>query len=1070
MEVESKIRFLSGPLTEQVINLPNTEIFIGRDTQNYVCVQDPKVSRRHARIYRQGDTWMIENLSQTSFVAVNQQRVKQSVLKNNAIVKLGENTSFVFLIQQVVSAPLSPRSDAAKASAPPLGSSPLVARAAPNVVSGPVGRQPTMANNISPTGTVYLPPLEAGVPTLAVSSNVHSSVQHYSLNKPVMSIGRDPGNDIAPAEAVVSGRHALVVREGDKLFIEHPHPERPRTLNGLWYQGVLVRGDQHFRRQLVHGDIFRVGSEYGTMVTFVYDDGSGASMEKSPEMPPIALNKDRFTIGRAPDNDVVLNHMQVSTRHAVLEKVKGGYRILDNKSTNHVYVNGEEVIERVLRTNDEIRIGPYRLSYTGTELKQYDDSSNIRIDAEHLKKVGNNAVILLNDISLTIPPRKFVALVGGSGAGKSTLMDALNGLRPAQEGVVSYNGVDYYKNLAAFSTQLGYVPQEDIVHRELTVERALYYAARLRLPSDMTNEQIQRRIDEVLEDVEVAERRKLLISSLSGGQRKRVSIALELLANPSVFFLDEPTSGLDPGLDRKMMALLRRLADRGRTIVLVTHATNNINACDYVCFLARGGHLAYFGPPNSAKEYFEKTDFAEIYSELEPTKEHPNIAEEAAARFRKSSDYEQYVVGPLSDRKGGPTPQRSPAPGEIKRKRSRRGRGFSQFTLLSLRYIELLKNNTANLLLLLLQAPVIAVLLVLLAHLQIGTNIFNPNNVVQCQTRAVDPNNSNGSAEVTMPQLQQGKTTIDCNTAITFLKDAQKLQGNENEVRVKNSQNPDDAADPQKFAQDQASLKEAQNTDQQNRNAKDLIKKRGGINQALQDFITPGFGGDAQKILFAMAFASVFVGYSNGFREIVKEDAIYRRERAVNLGIAPYMFSKIVVLGVLCLFQSAVLTGVVEVGEPLRNAQGVFLPPILETYITLALTTLAGLMTGLVVSAFAPNNDLATSFLPIAMVPQMFLAGVLIPLKDPPFQILAMLFPSRWAMVALGSSVGLHANAIGKDHLFGSDESYYGTLFSIYNQTDAIHRLVLGWIGLGVIILVFMIVVAIFLKRKDVKA
>src|SRR5260370_2072923 len=214
------------------------------------------------------------------------------------------------------------------------------------------------------------------------------------------------------------------------------------------------------------------------------------------------------------------------------------------------------------------------------QLTQHDESSNIRIDALHLQRTGNNSVVLLNDISLAIPPRKFVALVGGSGAGKSTLMNALNGMRPAQSGAVLYNGQDYYRHLAAFSTQLGYVPQDDIIHRDLTVERALYYAAKMRLPEDFTAEQVKQRIDEVLDDVEMKYRRHLLVSKLSGCQRKRVSIALELLANPSVFFLDEPTSGLDPGLDRKMMFLLRKLADKGHTIVLVTHATNNINACD----------------------------------------------------------------------------------------------------------------------------------------------------------------------------------------------------------------------------------------------------------------------------------------------------------------------------------------------------------------------------------------------------------------------------------------------------------------------------------------------------------
>ena len=373
------------------------------------------------------------------------------------------------------------------------------------------------------------------------------------------------------------------------------------------------------------GDIFRIGDEHGTLITLTYDAGVETSLETLPELPPIPLQAATLTIGRTGENTVVLNHPQVSARHALLEKVDGGYRITDQNSTNHVYVNGERVTQRALHTGDEIRIGPYRLTYTGTELRQYDESGHIRIEARNLKKSGNNKVVLLDDISLVIPPRSFVALVGGSGAGKSTLMDALNGLRPAQEGVVLYNNVDYYANLASFNTQLGYVPQDDIVHRDLTVEHALYYAARLRLPSDFTREQIQWRIDEVLEDVEMTERRSLLVSKLSGGQRKRVSIALELLANPSVFFLDEPTSGLDPGLDRKMMTLLRRLADRGRTIILVTHATNNINSCDYVCFLALGGRMAYFGPPNEAQAFFQKTDFSEIYSVLEPTREHPDI-------------------------------------------------------------------------------------------------------------------------------------------------------------------------------------------------------------------------------------------------------------------------------------------------------------------------------------------------------------------------------------------------------------------------------------------------------------
>ena len=1006
---EAAIQFLNGPLAEKIISIQKSECFIGRQEQNDVVVFDPKVSRQHARIFYQNSSWIIENLSQNGSIFIDQERVQQKELQHKVVVHLSENTSFVFLITQQAIPQTVIRLPSPAASS----------------FTTPLMTQVTPANKVDALDnddvhTYVINPSTLGMPSLIISSNIHSNQQTHLLTKPITNIGRTAENDLVIADPIISAYHAQIVREEDALFFIHPHPSRNHTLNGLWYQGQRIAGDQPFRKQLTNGDIFRVGDEHGTLITLTYNDGSGTFHETLPELAPVPLTSDRLTIGRVPDNTVVLNHPQISAHHALLEKIEGGYRILDTNSTNHVYVNGQPVTDHLLRTGDEIRIGPYHFTYTGAELKQYDESNHIRIDALQLKKTGNNATVLLNDISLVIPPRKFVALVGGSGAGKSTLMDALNGLRPAQEGMVLYNGVDYYHNMAAFNTQLGYVPQDDIVHRELTVERALYYAARLRLPDDFTQKQIRWRIDEVLEDVEMTDRRSLLVSKLSGGQRKRVSIALELLANPSVFFLDEPTSGLDPGLDRKMMSLLRRLADRGRTIVLVTHATNNINACDYVCFLAQGGRLAYFGPPNAAKEFFEKTDFAEIYSTLEPTKDQPDIPEQAETRFRASSDYQRYVAEPLSEKRVQANEQalKTTAAGTDTRKRVSYGKGWSQFLLLSMRYLELLKNDRGNLLILLLQAPVIALMLVLMVRFEIGTGVFDANKLVQCRTSILT-----ATGPLALPQSSQTEL-IDCSQVLTFLQN-----------------NPQGQA---------------------------FTLHSGGRQQALQSFLVNGPGADAQKVLFIMAFATVLFGCINGTREFVKEAAIYRRERAVNLGIMPYMFSKIAVLGVLCLFQSAVLTFFVEIGEPLH--QGIALPPVLETYITLTLTSLAGLMIGLAISAVAPNNDRAVSFVPIILIPQVIFSGAIIPLKDWLTQILAVIFPTRWAMAALGSSIGLHAETIGGDHLFGNDYTYHSTLYSIYGQSDALNRLLLSWIALGVIVIVLMIAIGIFLKRKDTRA
>ena len=1011
------IEFLSGPMKGKRIEISDLHTLIGRDTtQSDIAIADPSISRLHAQLLWKNGLSIIERLARDNTVTVNGQIVDQAILNDTDIVGLGTETTFRFLEGDTTQ----------KLPA-------LTTAKRPPFTTDTFSDQKVYS---APTGTVLLSTAE-GIPFIEVSTNTEPQKQSYLLTQPIINVGRNPINEIVIKDPIVANFHAQIELTNNQYFLVHPHPARDKTLNGLWYQGIPVRGDQPFRRQLAHGDIFRIGSEYGTLVTFVYDDGSGAPKETLPEIPPIQLTRDRLTIGRVPDNHVVLNHLQVSAHHALLEKVASGYRIVNTNSTNHVYVNGQIVTSQVLRTNDEIRIGPYRFTYTGTELKQYDESAYIRIDANHLKRFGYKRRVLLNDISLTIPPRKFVALVGSSGAGKSMLMNALNGLCPAQEGTVLYNGVDYYPNPAVFNAQIGYVPQDDIIHHDLTVTRALYYAARLRLPSDLSKEQTQWRINEVLEDVDMTDRRNLMINRLSGGQRKRVSIALELLVNPSVFFLDEPTSGLDPGLDRKMMTLLRRLADQGHTIIVATSATNNINACDYVCFLARGGHLAYFGPPNSAKEYFEKPDFAEIYSELEPTKERPNMPAEAAVRFRASSDYQQYVEGPLNERPVQQAAGKTTTPtSEKNRQQNRQGQGWSQFLLLSMRYLELLRNDTGNLPLLLLQAPMIAILVLLIARSQMGQGIFNNDQVVQCQTRAV---NADGKLEVTMPQASK-QQTIDCKDVQVFLKDAQNN---------KNGQNTQQAY--------------------QNKVVQDFIKKKGGQDKALQDFVTQGYGTNAQTVLFLMALASILFSCVNGTREIVKEDAIYRHERAaVNLGLLPYMLSKVVVLGILCLFQSAVLTFVVALGEPLQ--QGIFLSPVLETYVTLALTALAGLMIGLTVSAIAPNDGRAMTFLPVVLLPQIIFAGVIIPLSNWPLQILGMLFPTRWAITALGSSIGLHSDVLGNDRLFGDDENYHGTLFSIYSKADATHRLVLCWLALGAISIALMIVIAIFLKRKDARS
>ncbi|HEX6121953.1 MAG TPA: ATP-binding cassette domain-containing protein, partial [Ktedonobacterales bacterium] len=603
------------------------------------------------------------------------------------------------------------------------------------------------------------------------------------------------------------------------------------------------------------------------------------------------------------------------------------------------------------------------------------------------------------------------------------------------------NGHDYYANIAAYRTNLGYVPQDDIVHKDLTVERALHYAAKLRLPGDFTSEQIQQRINEVLEEVEMTARRKQPIKKLSGGQRKRVSIALELLANPGIFFLDEPTSGLDAGLDRKMMQLLRKLADRGHTVVLVTHTTANLHLCDAICFLAPGGRLAYFGPPDGAKAYFGAEDFAEIYAGLEPTEDNPQAPEEAEARFKRSPAYQDHIARPL-----GAAPSAGAAPtsaATTARKHTQRRNPVAQFALLAQRNLELIRNNRSNLIILLLQAPVIALVLMLLIRFEIGAGLFNPDKVLQCApqitqtvvTTTPTTDNPTGALRLGLPSAGHSDPNhpVDCHQI------AQLLSG--------------DAASKA----DDTTL----------RNAREYAQRKGGVNAALQDFIIPGAGLNSLRAIFMVAYIAVMFGCVNGVRALVKEASIYRRERAVSLGILPYVFSKMGVLGLFALLQSAAVLVILQVFEPLRG--GVILPVLPEVYATLALTALAGLAVGLAASAFAANEDVANSLIPLLLIPQVVFAGAEIALKDWPVQLVATILPTRWALTALGTTIGLHSDKLGGDALLGNDSAFHGTLLSTFSHADAVHRMLLAWGALGALILVLSILICVGLKRRDVR-
>ena len=322
-------------------------------------------------------------------------------------------------------------------------------------------------------------------------------------------------------------------------------------------------------------------------------------------------------IGRDPDNEIVVDDLLVSRFHAELRaRPDGSHELVDLGSRNGTFVNGRMVERAAMQELDIVTVGHHMFRLVGSDLEEYVDTGSISFEARGLGARAADGRTLLTEVAFSLEERAFLAVAGPSGSGKSTLLGALSGLRPATDGQVLYDGQDLYRRYDELRNRIGYVPQEDMVHRVLTVAQAMDYAAQLRFPPDVDRAQRTAEIDEVLAQLGIAHLRDQVISRLSGGQRRRVAVAMELVTKPSLLFLDEPTSGLDPGNERGLMTMLRQLADAGHTVITITHAMESVRLCDRLLILAPGGRAAYFGPPQLAAAAFDCDDLQEVFELL----------------------------------------------------------------------------------------------------------------------------------------------------------------------------------------------------------------------------------------------------------------------------------------------------------------------------------------------------------------------------------------------------------------------------------------------------------------------
>lgn len=413
-----------------------------------------------------------------------------------------------------------------------------------------------------------------------------------------VQVGRDPGADVPIDDDRVSREHVRLWHSEGRWWAADQ-----ASRNGTW--------DMESDRVLDGPVPLLTG---GLRLRLGAMDGPEVLLRPHPPGQPVRPRV--LTLGRSHSCDVVVDDPLASRSHAVVEVGEAAV-LRDAGSFNGTFLNGERVHgDALLSIGDLIGIGSSTLLWDGATAAM-PPPQRPAFSARHLEVTTKTGAHLMDDVSITVPAGTLVAVIGPSGAGKSTLLGALTGLRPATRGHVSWNGRDLYAEYAQLRFLVGLVPQEDILHRQLTVRRALHFAAQLRLPPDTSSAERDERVNQVVAEVDLTNQIDQRIDSLSGGQRKRTSIALELLTAPQLLFLDEPTSGLDPGLDKQVMGSLRSLADAGRVVLVVTHSVLALDECDRVLVLARGGRVAFFGPPAEVLPFFGVDNYPAAFAALE---------------------------------------------------------------------------------------------------------------------------------------------------------------------------------------------------------------------------------------------------------------------------------------------------------------------------------------------------------------------------------------------------------------------------------------------------------------------
>lgn len=748
---------------------------------------------------------------------------------------------------------------------------------------------------------------------------------------------------------------------------------------------------------------------------------------------PVAVHKTDgvLRIGRHDGNDIVLPDLRSSKFHAEVRRVGDAYQIKDLGSTNGVHLNGRRVVQAPLATGDRVSVGRHDFVFDGEHLHEYVDMGPSSLFADDLTvQVGKQT--LLDDVSFAVNEGSLVGVIGPSGCGKSTLIKAITGLRPANQGRVHYDGRSLYEEYADLRYRIGMVPQDDVLHRQLTVRTALRFAASLRFADDVPRKQRLQRVDEVIAMLGLSERANQRISTLSGGQRKRTSVALELLTEPSLLCLDEPTSGLDPALDREVMRELRNLADRGRTVMVVTHSVLHLAMCDRVLVMCQGGRMGFFGPPDEVLEFFGASDYADVFEMI------TNDPMEWAVKYRNSDAYRSHVgqvVLQMTERQkaatlavAAPAPvPAAPVPGAA----PAAGLASAAPPAPAATGLVPTQPGPADVA----DAADAADVAVLVAPAESG-----PASAAVPEAGPAD-----GAAAV--PEVAAGSGAPPAAAGAPRL--------GRNPLKRPMVRNP--VAPVRQFFTLSARMVAV------------IFSDRGytafivglPLVLALLTHSVPGTNGlgvdtgftlEAQRLLVVLVVGAAFMGIAGAIREIVSEGPIYDRERAVGVSPGAYLCSKLLVYLIIDVLQVSLFTKLALLGRPGPAAPLVFHSwPMVEIIVPIALVAFVSTVLGLLVSALVRTIEQTTPVLVVAVMAQLVLSGGLFELPGGALEQVSWISPSRWGFAAGASTVNLSKMVPFSDHLWAHTESAWWRS--------------IGWMLLAAVILAALTRLA--LKRHD---